>query len=557
VENVQVKSARYLLKSFTTQLYQGSGYESNFYRPLQKISFQANYALGKLKPFDYHLTNTLLHFFNAILVLLLIYQISQNRKISLITALLFAVHPIHTQAVTYISGRADPLAGLFMLLSFWLFIKHYQYRDRRRNYLLGGAVFSFFLALLSKESALILPFLLLLYDFCFPDKKTRILTRLKEDHSPFFIILVTYTVLRLTILKFPSPSASLTPPNLYLRLLTMNQAILIYLRLLLLPLDLHLERMLPWAKSFFQPSILWSSLFVGGILFLLIKSYKHSKLICFSLGWFLLTLLPVSQIVPLNAVMAEHWLYLPSLGFFLILAIGIRKISSINASVPASRNLLIGLLVLVLGFYSVLTIQRNRDWKDELTLYQHTLSYSPQSARVHNNLGLVYVRGKRYPLAIYEFTEALRLKKDYAEAYNNLGMVYTYQGKYGQAIQQYRKALQIAPYSASAYNNLGSVYIFQKEYGQAINCYYKVLELNPEHADAYNNLGAIYTFQGNYRQAIPQYKKAINLNPDCADAYKNLGIVYLAMKEYPLAREYLSKAGELGAPVKEYLDKLK
>jgi hypothetical protein len=455
--NEYIKDWSHIQEIFKINLFHSAIREGNFYRPIQSLSLMFDYSLWRLNPFGYHLTNLLLHILNAILIYFLIEIISRNKKISLITSLLFLVHPIHTEAVTYISGRA--------LLAFYLYIRSITLK-RSTPYL--GSLLFFLLALLSKEIALIFPLILFLYDCCFSKP-----SRPKYRHLPFLIILGVYLFVRFFLLDSLIRLSITGKGSLYLRLLTMPKVIISYLRLLFLPLNLHMERRIPLVTSFFEPPVLISLILLILIGILTLKMFKHSRIILFSIAWFFLNLVPVSNIVPLNARMAEHWLYLPSLGFFLFLAIGI-------ADILEKKKFIIIFFILILAFYSTLTIRRNRDWKDELTFYQNTLKYSPWSAKVHNNLGLIYLKEGEYDKAREEFKKLIELKPNSAKGHYSLGRVYAKREEYDKAIDKYKRALKFNPdYSVKVrcHHKIGLIYKKRGELDKAVIEWERILEL--------------------------------------------------------------------------------
>ncbi len=549
VENNLIKNWRNIPQFFTTQLYQGSGQESHFYRPIQKLSIFLDYSIWKLKPLGYHITNILIHALNAVLVYVLLNLLFRKKEISLISALLFAVHPIHTEVVTYISTRADLLTGLFIFSSLILFIQYRKHSNLRGYY--WGAILCFIFALLSKEPAVILPFILILCDISFNRNYVPIISKgtpcfklrvWLSDYLPFLLLLCVYIVLRLTVLDF---GLWLNETNLYLRMITLGKVFFTYIRLLFLPFGLHMEYTLNWAVSFFQPQILISNFLFFSILLVVIRSYKYSKIFFFASAWFLLTLVPSFNIVTINAFMSENWLYIPSVGFFVLFSLGVFKLADCMKTQHIRKSFLIFSIVPILAIYSILTIIRNRDWRDEMTLYKNTLKYSPNSARVHNNLGIVYAHIENYEMAIKEFEEAIRLKHGYFEAYNNLGTIYQRQKLYEQAIKQYEKIIELNPNYSGAYNNLGGTYILLGRYKEAIKECERALVLREDYVEAHANLGTAYTCMGKLEQAVTHYKKVIELNPDYLEAYTNLGVVYNTQGKYLEAIETLKEAVRL------------
>lgn len=475
IRNEYIKDWSHFPEIFKINLFHSISRKGNYYRPLQSLSLLLDYSLWELRPFGYHLTNALLHISNTVIIYFLIGMISRNRRISLLTALLFLVHPIHTQAVTYISGRADPLVAFFFLLAFYLYVKS---AALKKLVLYLGSLLFFLLALLSKEVALIFPLTLLLYDSSFPEPlgskacgpPWRKWGRAAFRYLPFLVILGTYLFSRLFLLEPLLRPAAAGGSSLYSRLLTLPKVIISYLRLLLLPFNLHMERRVALASSPFEAQVYLPLILLVLIGIVALRMYKRSRVAFFSLTWFFLTLVPVANVFPLNAMMAEHWLYLPSLGLFLFVSLGIAR-----ALETGKKKQIVVLIVLILTFYSFLTVRRNRDWRDGLTLYQNTLKYSPQSGRVHNNLGNIYLRKGDYGRALEEYKRAVELKPDLAEGYFNLGEVYSRKEEYDRAVAQYKTAIELNPDLIGAYYGLGMAYRGKGELDKAIKEWEKTL----------------------------------------------------------------------------------
>lgn len=555
-KNSLIKNWHNLPKFFTTHLYYGSGHNSDFYRPFQQLSLFLDYSVWGLNPLGFHITNIILHALNAVLIYLFLELLFKRREIPLISALLFAIHPIHTQAVTYIAGRADLLALGFLLLAMLMFIKYRACENEKNKWYYLGTIVFFVFALLSRESAVVFPFLLLLYGVSFRREWVSP-AKFKSNfcgYIPFFLLLSIYIALRLTILDFMPLGSGLLGgrTNLYLRAITFPRIVFTYIRLLFFPLNLHMQYSTDFAVSFFRLPVFVSNVLLIFLLFAVVWLYKKSKLFFFAIAWFFLALLPHSNIIPLNAVVAEHWLYVPSIGFFILFSAGLVRLSELTTDNPAvRRKILIFILVPILGTYSVLTVKRNTCWKDELTIYKDTLKYSPFNVRVRNNLGLVYKNMGEYEKAVKEFEKAIKLKHDYVRGYHNLGVVYFEQKKYEQAIGYYNKAIEIDPGYADSYASLGGVYFLQKRYDEAIQECRKAITLRENNAEAYNNLGAVYSSRNEYNKATECFERAIEINPDFVTSYNNLIEIYLPQKQYSEAVRTCKKALNL----KEGLEK--
>ncbi len=516
-QNIYIKNWSNLTKVFTRDIGAGSGRRYSSYRPLQMLSYMLDYTFWKLDLRGYHLSNILLHILAALTIYWLINILYHDSLLSLLTSLFFVVHPIHTEAVAYISGRADPLALLFMLLCFIFYLKLLE-SNHPGLYLLMLA--SYILALLSRENSLILPVLLLLYHYAFREK-----VKIKQ-FLPLLIIACIYILLRLTAFKSLSPH-SLCSTTLRQRIPGFFAAITDYIRLLIFPFGLHME----YGDKLFNlthPRALLGAVILSALLFYAfrIRKRKTNSLNFFALGWFILTILPVSNLYPIGiAYMAAHWLYLPSIGFFLILA---RVLSFLHRK-ESLRKLANVCIISLVALYSYLTIRQNNYWSEPVTLYQNTLKYVPDSARTLTSLGIAYKNLGRNQEAVALYKKAIEVTPTYADAHNSLGLAYCDIGKYEAAIASFKKAIELNPDYAFAYNNLGFLYNNIGENKQAITSFKKAIELNPDYALAYNNLGSTYRELGRKLDAVTLYKQAIELNPTYAEAHYNLANAYSSL----------------------------
>lgn len=527
-DNIYIRSWARLPEIFTKDTIAVSTIKFSFYRPLQILSYNLDYSLWKLKTIGYHFTNILLHVLVALSIFWLINILSNNVLLSLLTSSLFVVHPIHTEAISYISGRADPLAALFLLLSFIFYIKYIN-TSNVLSYII--VLLCFILALLSKELSLILLGILVLYRYSY-GKKLKL--------SLFLcLIAVVYIGLRATIFRPPVSHAALYPTTFLQRLPGFLVAFCGYIRLLFLPFGLHME----YGSGLFKISNPQSLLGMLLLLATIIWAYREknkNKLIFFAIGWFLLTLFPQSNLFPINAYMAEHWLYLPSIGFFLVIGSFFERWYRLKNS----RVLSVVIFAILISFYSFLTIKQNDYWKEPKFFYQTTLKYSPDSWRVLNNLGNNYKELNKYEEALELYEKAIVLNPAYAEAYGNIAFIYEKMGKNEDALAMYKKALEVGENVIGIYNNLGIFYYNLGKFNEAIAVYHKAIETRPDYPDTYNNFGNVYEKINKLNEAAASYLKAIELKPDYAEAYYNLANLYSSVGNNEKAVDSYQKAIE-------------
>ncbi|PIQ88296.1 MAG: hypothetical protein COV72_09285, partial [Candidatus Omnitrophica bacterium CG11_big_fil_rev_8_21_14_0_20_42_13] len=582
--NYLIKDFRYTGKIFTADLYNGKSEGQNFYRPVQSLSYMLDYHFWKLNPLGYHITNIILHIATAILIYLLVSFLTPAVKISqapptprgsrallssipLLTALLFVVHPVHVEAVTYISGRADILAALFMLSALLFFIKWLKGNKSAICYLLS--VICFIIALFSKEFALILPVLLLLYVFACRFNYVKEYARRIYVYIPFLLAGAFYLSLRLLIVA----NKTVFPPkaDIYKNILFFPKAAFLYLKTIILPLNLHMSRAVRLPESILSLDFIFPALGLALMSFLIFKMARtqKAKLVSFALVWFLINLVPYSGLFQINAYFAEHFAYLASVGIFLIIAIGFKRLISLNK----------GFLVLpaiLLIFYGVISIRYNYAWRDPERFYKRIISLSPMSYHAYNNLAAIAEQKGDYREAEKLYLKSLSANDAFSNTYFNLIRVIYLSGREEPALIQMEDLIKKHPDNFWAWANLGSMYANRKEYPQAIDAYRKSLEINPGISthhyflaltlkEAGNNdaaidelkraieldasdfhyhyaLALIYKNKGIYSLALDEYKKALSLEPRNAAINLNLGIVYDLMGDYSYAEKYLLKA---------------
>ena len=505
----------------------GGGVRYNFYRPLQILTYMLDYSVWGLKPFGYRLTNLIFHILAALALFWLLLVLFENQLFAFLASAFFVVHPVHTEAVAFISGRADPMALFFMLLTFVFYVR-IEKGDSPHS---GTVPFFYTLALLSRESSVILPLLILLYSYFYKKSVKNI------RYISLAIITLAYVVFRSSMAT--SLLGGVNTPSFagaFGRVPGFFAAFVNYIRILFLPFELHME----YGNPLFEFTN--SKVILGGILFALLAVYaiikrKEARFVSFSIFWFILSLLPSSNIYPIGAYMAEHWLYVPSIGFFLLLAKGIMSLHSYRIGVLVTVSLL--------AFYSFVTVHQTDYWKELIPFYERTLKYNPDSPRLLNNMGVAYHDKGENEKAIEAYRKAIDLDPRYFETFCNLGTVYHDIKEYKKAEEMYKREIAINPAYPKVYNNLGALYNDSGEYGKAVLAYRKAIELRPDQMEIHFNLGLAYQHASKYKESITAYKRAIELKPDYPNAYNDLGVSYHKSGKPERAVEAYGKALEL------------
>lgn len=379
---------------------------AHFYRPIPSLTIALDNLLWGKNPFGYHLTNLLFHIFNTILVFYIALHLADSLLISFTCAILFAVHPVHTEAITYISGRCDPICGFFLFAAFLFYLKSHDAIKHRQFVYFSAALLSFLSGLLSKEIAIIFPLIIFAYEQLYSNSNLKVSMR---RVMPFFAVLSSFLAFRYICLGIPNVGIDLN------KVFLIPKILLYYIRLLILPVNLHMQHRLQDSAFLINMPVILSLLILAVFIFISFH-LAQKRFMRFGLVFFLICLLPFLGILRLNAEISEHWLYITSFGFFLFIS------GLLAQAKPLHGKIILPIAVLTL---SILTLQRNIAWNDDIAIYQDTLEYRQDDHRLHYNLGNAYLRRGMFDDAINEYSIALRQKPDYPYALNNLKIVTT------------------------------------------------------------------------------------------------------------------------------------
>lgn len=526
-------------------------------RSIGFLTFALNYRLHGADVVGYHIVNLIIHIINALLVYALMVlsfrtphlqhsSLKQRSGImALFFALLFAGHPIQTQAVTYIAQRFASLATLFYLTSLTAYIKSRLAISEKRpatGNLAWYAVslISAALAMKTKETAFTLPLVITLYEFLFFGGA------IKKRVFLLIPLLLTMAIIPISMLGTARPLGDLindvseatrlqTDMTRTEYLFTEFTVIVLYLRLLIFPINQNLDYDYPLYRSFFVPEVLLSflllTLIFGTGIYLLYRDRRspgNGRLLAFGIFWFFITLSVESSIVPIVDVIFEHRVYLPSIGFFLTSTCALfLGAESLQARWAGAGRAVIAALAAAVVVFAGLTYARNMVWQSEVSLWEDVIQKSPLTARGYNGLGLAYYNMRQFDKAIKAFTGAIALRPSYGSAFNNLGSALYLKGLYDEAIEAQTAAIALEQKNPVFFNNRGLSHAARGEFDHAIEDYTQALGLDPSSAEAHHNLGFAYHNKRHYSQAIEEYSKSIALEPGNALLYNNRALSYM------------------------------
>ncbi len=535
-ENTFIKNPKYFgmfFKGYVTSYPIPKG----MCRPLLMLTFAFNYLNGGLNPVGYHIVNILFHFLNATLLYSLLKLLKKEAPWGLVflITLLFVVHPINTEAVTYVSSRSDLMVTFFILCAFILYLK-------------GKYIFSvicYALSLLTKESALIYPILIGGHFFLYtPYQKKYAFKNKRFIILLLFIIIITVSYLLYKTLYFESISTG-NLKSLLFNILLQSWVSFFYLRLFLWPNNLNLLHISPYVTSFFQLNVFLP--FIGIIIFIILTFIlrKKHRLLSFGIFFYLVGLLPKFY-ATLKIPAMEHHFYLSSIGGYIFLLTILERVYLKN-----KRYFLYCSLGIIL-ILSTFTIERNHQLNMPLLVWK--IGTEKESLHMGNwlNLGVVYKEQGNFKKAKEIFLKALNIPTkniDYKiGVYLNLAETCILEGKYEKAIKYLNTALKLKPNQTrmyQLYNIFATLYEKKGKKKKAIEYINRVIKLNPYYAYAYQRLTKLSIGENNLKTAKKYIEKALEINPYDFYSYFLKGKIYEKEEKLKEAENLYKKSIEL------------
>ena len=526
LRNPYLRNFHHLREIFTSSVWSFMGDfrgSSNYYRPVMSLGYLFCYQLFGAQARGFHLANLLANVAVVLLVFLVTLQMFRSAAVALAAACIFALHPIHSEAVDWIAAVTELELAFFYLLTFGLFLASARAAGKCSGSMQLAMAGSFVLALLSKEQALTLPVLAALYEHLFREDhaETSWVQKIRR-YGALWLLAGVYLVLRARYLGGLAPS--LDRPAFGKSELVISALALIgrYCWKLVWPAELcayyvfplHVAALYPWA--------------LGGVAALAISAlifaalWKSNRQTAFGVVWLLATLAPVLNVRWMTSnPFAERYLYLASVGFCWVVGwAGVWCWNSLSVRSSRWRVALPLAAGLVVTLWVARIVTRNRDWRDNITFYTATLAVSPDAYYIHNNLGTVYWAQGNIPAAAHEWRTALRL----------------------------------APHSEYALHNLGLVANAEKRYPEAEILFLRALRIRPNYSDAHLDLGKTYEATGRLPEAEAQLRAAENLSPLSVRAHNALSEFYFDRRQLPESEAEARRSVEIEPTPEGYWD---
>ena len=494
------------------------------YRPLVTFTYFCDYALWGLNPTGYHVGNVLWHVATALALWQLVLALTRERRIAIPAALLFAAHPAASEAVNVAAFREDLMAGFAIISALGLYLRLRETSGARHIIAYVAALVIFAGGLLAKEMAASLPLLIAAYELAYIKKGDwrslfgRPLLRL----SGFLVVLGLYLGLRFVLMRNPGENlADYAGGSLGLSILTTSRIFATYIKLMILPFGFNANYTLPASRSLLDTDVVLSLSLIAVTLWMAFRLWPANRVIPFAIAAFYLSLLPVSNIIPIANPIADRYLYVPAAFFCIGVASWLR-----NRESPT------WVLALLLIVYTGASVHRSADWRDSQSIWSRTAEQSPENADVYHELGDVHYKAGRLEDAIGQYAKCLALNPNHFAVRVNLGVCYDELGRPDLALEQYRVAVALDPSVSKLHNNIGNIHFKNGDRDQAMAAYTEAIRLDPHYPEPYLNLAVAYMNAERADLAVGVLLKALDMAPQSVSTH------------LALARAYVVKGGE-------------
>jgi tetratricopeptide (TPR) repeat protein len=542
----------------------------NTYQPIRILSYAVDYKFWKLNPLGYHITNILFYILTCIMVFFTLRDLSvhlrervspdSHERVGIFGSLLFAAHPVHVEAVTWLAARKEVLQGFFFFLAFYLYLKGRESEGRNRMVYLSFVIFSVLLATLSKPSAVVFPGVIILYELT----KGKFFSFIKKHWVFMMTALVVSGIFTFIMMKVMFEAGGIKQyrgPSTASNVLVCLSVFLQNIKLLIFTINYSA------AYSFFVSMpvfclknvilmLITSSLFAIGVL-----SLRRTKIIFFSVFFFLIALLPYLNIIPISTLKADRYVFIASFSYVFLLGILFDRLYIYRHkrfSEGFFKLFSISLFLFLLTGYSFMTIRQNQIWENSYTLWADAVEKHPSSNTANALMGVVYMELGMDEKAVEYLEKAVQLLPYDYESRNNLGIVYGRLDQPEKAIKELMTAIWLKPEDDKIKINLSVFYQRQKEYKKAEEVLKYLLSKSQGNGNLHFRLGLVYKEMGQYDAALSELMKSMELSPEIINPYEELGNIYLSrLNDIEKAKYYYLKGIESGSKAKSRIEDLR
>jgi protein O-mannosyl-transferase len=531
------------------------------YHPLTMLSYAIEYSFVKLDPWLYHLDNLLLHLAGSLLVYWFVYLLTGRGAVAFIAALLFGIHPMHTESVAWVSGRKDVLYGLFYIASCIAYLCYLRAPKNKGGYYALMTIL-FICSLLSKAVAVTLPVTLVLIDY-FKQRDWR--KNIFPEKIPLLAVSVVFGIIAIRVQHNAGAMGMQTAHfNVAERITLGCYALVTYLWKVVMPVNLccfypypaKAGGIFPWYYYLYIPAL-------AAVVFVSWKYLRKNGLVVFGLLFFLANIALLLQFIEVGeAIVADRYSYVAYTGLFIIAGMAGADILQGKARKQLSYSASAVCLVYI-GWLAYLSNQRSKDWYDPITLWTADIKHEQElSPNACNNLGFIYYtkwasatepgeKGIYYDSALYLLNRAVAIRPDFVNPYISLGEIQRSAGHYDEAKGNYYKALKLKPRDGNLYLGLAILYLITKNNDSSDYCFRMALACNPS-AEAHGNYANFLEITNMNDAALAEYNTAISMNREMYSLFLNRGKLFKkinrwddALKDFDTAIRLNPDLGEL------------
>jgi len=546
--------------------------KGNTFQPIRMLSYAIDYHFWKLNPLGYHLTNILFYILTCVTVYFTLLRLSvhlrggasigSHERVALFGALLFAAHPVHVEAVTWLAARKEVLQGFFFFLTFYLYLKGREKVGRRKILYFSMVLVSILLATLSKPSAVIFPGVIIIYEIA---RRKEGFVNFLKSHLAFLVsslvISAIFTFILMKVMLEAGGIKAYRGDSFLSNFLVSLYVFLQNIKLLVFTINYSAAYSFVVSMPVFCLKNVILILITFSLFAIAVLSLRRTKVIFFSFFFFFITLLPYLNIIPISTLKADRYVFIASFSYALLLGVLFDRMYAYRwkrFSEGFFRLLSVVLFLFLLAGYSFMTIHQNRIWENSYTLWTDAVEKHPASSTANALMGVVYMEiAMDREAAKYLERAVVLLPYDY-QSRNNLGIVYGRLDEPEKALKEFGTAIQLRPDDDTIKINLSVFYQRQKEYKKAEEVLKHLLSRNPKNANLYFRLGLVYKDTGQYEAAVSEFLKSVELAPDIINPYIELGNTYATgMKDLEKAKYYYSKGIEMAPKAKSRVEDLR
>jgi len=526
------------------------------YQPIRVLSYAVDYHFWGLNPLGYHITNIFFYILTCIMVFLTLRLLSMglrkdaspnsHQRVAIFGALLFAAHPVHVEAVTWLAARKEVLQGFFFFSAFYLYLKGSAQAGRMKGIALGLVLFATLLAILSKPSAIVFPAVIVIYEIA---QRRNGWTSFLKSHWLFLVLSILISFIFISVLVKVMVEAGGIKPyrggSFLNNFLISFYAFLYNIKLLVVPVNYSAAYTLPISNPALSEK---TFAFVGITLFLFALSFwslKYTKVLFFSFLFFFVTLLPYLNIIPISTLLADRYVFIASFSYCFLLGVGFNRVyayKNIKFSEGFFRLLATVLFLFIVTVYSLTTMWQNKIWENSYTLWKDAVEKYPDSNTANALMGVVYMQIGMDDKAVGYLERAVEILPYDYQSRNNLGIVYGRLEQPEKALKELLTAIALMPEDDGIKINLSVFYQRQGEYEKAEKVLQYLLSKNGKNAQLHFRLGLVFKDAGKYDSAVSEFLRTIELAPDIINPYVELGNIYATgLKDLEKAKHYYTK----------------